>query len=245
MKRCAKCDQTYNDGTLNFCLLDGTQLIETASEPTVVVPKGRETAPPTVVVRNASKGTAVMWGVAAGMLVLIIGSAVAAFLAYTFWESGTNARTDRPAAVNSQPPKGNSSEPTPARSPASVPVPGQTPSPLAEPSGSPELESDEVTPIAWSTAAVTFKGETGTTYTFACPENGTRGVVWGSDVYTADSSICTAAVHAGVITLEDGGEVTMEFRPGRQTYGSTERHGITSISFGEYGRSFVVRRPGL
>ncbi|HVF46083.1 MAG TPA: LCCL domain-containing protein [Pyrinomonadaceae bacterium] len=240
MKRCPKCDQTYNDGTLKFCLLDGTQLIETDSEPTVVIPKGRETSPPTVVVQRASKGTAVMWGVAAGMLVLLIGSVAAAFLAYTFWGSGANPRNDRPSAINTQTSKGSSTDPSRARSPEGAPVQAETPS---EPPASPELGRDEVTPIAWSTAAVTFKGETGKTYTFACPENGTAGIIWGSDVYTADSSICTAAVHAGIITLENGGEVTMEFRPGRQTYGSTVRNGISSISFGEYGRSFVVRRP--
>lgn len=243
MKRCAKCDQTYNDGTLNFCLLDGTQLIDTVSEPTLVIPKGRETSPPTVVVQRAPKGTAVMWGVAAGLLVVLIGGGLIAFLAYTFWGSDINRRNDRPSVVNTQTSKDSGAEPTPGRSPVSAPVPVETPGRAGEPTESPEPGRDEVTPIAWSTAAVTFKGETGKTYTFECPENGTSGIIWGSDVYTADSSICTAAVHAGVITLEDGGEVTLEFRPGRQTYGSTVRNGISSISFGEYGRSFVVRRP--
>ena len=68
-------------------------------------------------------------------------------------------------------------------------------------------------------------------------------MIWGVDVYTADSSICTAAVHAGIITMEEGGEVTVEFRPGRAVYGSTTRNGITSKNFGEYPHSFVVRKP--
>jgi hypothetical protein len=79
------------------------------------------------------------------------------------------------------------------------------------------------------------------TYTFECPPDGTASAVGGSDIYTADSSICTAAVHAGKITLADGGDVTIEYRPGRPTYGATTRNGITSNNFGEYSMSFVIR----
>jgi hypothetical protein len=99
----------------------------------------------------------------------------------------------------------------------------------------------DTTPIAWDTSAGGFSGATGRTYRFSCPADGTAQSIWGSDVYTDDSSICTAAVHAGVITRAQGGVVTIEIRPGRSTYGSTLRHGIKSVNFGEYGRSFVVR----
>jgi hypothetical protein len=108
----------------------------------------------------------------------------------------------------------------------------------------PDADNDEtgdVTPIGWDTPAGGFKGETGQTYRFSCPAAGETQAIWGSDVYTDDSSICTAAVHAGVITRAQGGLVTIEIRPGRSTYGSTLRHGIKSNNFGEYARSFVVR----
>lgn len=39
MKRCPQCNQTYDDGSLNFCLMDGTPLVATGSEPTVVLTK--------------------------------------------------------------------------------------------------------------------------------------------------------------------------------------------------------------
>lgn len=99
----------------------------------------------------------------------------------------------------------------------------------------------EITPIAWDTSAATFKGEKGQTYTFRCPAEGTAQTIYGSDIYTDDSSICTAAVHVGLITLERGGTVTIEIRHGRSTYGSTTRHGIKSNNWGEYGRSFLIR----
>jgi len=97
-------------------------------------------------------------------------------------------------------------------------------------------------PIAWDTTAGGFKGEPGKTYKFECPPNGTPQGVYGSDVYTDYSSICTAAVHAGVITLAEGGVITLEYRPGRDIYGTTTRHDIKTNPTGEYRRSFVVRR---
>ena len=51
--------------------------------------------------------------------------------------------------------------------------------------------------------------------------------VWGTDVYTDDSSICTAAVHAGLIEADDGGEVTFELAPGRDEYTGSEASAST------------------
>src|SRR5450432_633198 len=65
-------------------------------------------------------------------------------------------------------------------------------------------------PTRWETTASSLTGGVGTTFTLACTPAGTMHAVWGSDIYTADSSICTAAVHAGLITLERGGTVTIE-----------------------------------
>ena len=103
-------------------------------------------------------------------------------------------------------------------------------------------ESGDVTPIAWDTNAAGFKGEEGRTYRFRCPSDGTAGTIYGSDVYTDDSSICTAAAHAGIISIERGGRLEIEIRPGRSIYGSTTRHGIKSNTYGQWGRSFVVRQ---
>jgi len=104
-----------------------------------------------------------------------------------------------------------------------------------------ENGDSDVTPINWDTSAAGFQGEKGRTYAFRCPGEGSANTIYGSDTYTDDSSICTAAVHVGLITLERGGLVTIEIRPGRSTYGSTTRYGIKSTSWGEYARSFVIR----
>ena len=71
-----------------------------------------------------------------------------------------------------------------------------------------------------------------------CPADCGSNSVWGTDVYTDDSSICTAAVHAGEISLE-GGIVRIELRDGQTSYEASERNGIESSSYGNWGGSFV------
>jgi len=102
-------------------------------------------------------------------------------------------------------------------------------------------EADEQTPILWNTSASMISFEAGKTYKFKCPSNGKESTVWGTDIYTLDSSICNAAVHAGKLALESGGPVTIELRPGESSYKGTTRNGIKSNDYGQYGSSFVVK----
>src|SRR5262245_19802711 len=45
---------------------------------------------------------------------------------------------------------------------------------------------------------------------FSCPGGGQTGAtVWGTDLYTDDSAICAAAVHAGKIGTYSGGSVSV------------------------------------
>lgn len=92
----------------------------------------------------------------------------------------------------------------------------------------------------WRADARHLRGQLGHRYTYSCPMHGTPSTVWGTGVYTDDSSVCTAAVHAGRITLARGGTVTIEIRTGRSSYTGTTRHGITTRSYGSWPGSFVV-----
>ncbi len=59
----------------------------------------------------------------------------------------------------------------------------------------------------WTTNAVSWRGNNGQQFTFDCPPNGTiSSSLWGTDTYTDDSSICTAAVHASLISTSSGGD---------------------------------------
>ena len=93
----------------------------------------------------------------------------------------------------------------------------------------------------WATQADTLRGRNGKRFTFSCPAGGpASGRVWGTDLYTDDSSVCTAAVHAGAITIAAGGNVMIEIRPAATSYRGSVRNGIASKSYGYYAGSFVI-----
>ncbi len=94
----------------------------------------------------------------------------------------------------------------------------------------------------WGTNAKSATLQMGGRYSCNCPANGGAGSVWGTDIYTDDTSICTAAVHAGLISFQSGGRVIIEIRPGQSSYATTARYGITSTAYGQWGRSFVFVR---
>ncbi len=73
-----------------------------------------------------------------------------------------------------------------------------------------------------------------------CPAGSTSdfSTVWGTDTYTDDSSLCTAAVHAGAITLA-GGSIRVEAVDGLEAYEGSLRNGVESLDYGSWGRSFV------
>ena len=75
---------------------------------------------------------------------------------------------------------------------------------------SPPSSAGKGTPTTWEANATSLNGTDGETFTLACSPRGTAHSVWGSDIYTSDSSICTAAVHSGLITYQQGGAVTIE-----------------------------------
>ncbi len=71
-------------------------------------------------------------------------------------------------------------------------------------------------------------------------EAGRTGAVWGTGTYTADSRICRAAIHAGVIPPGGGGTVIVSPAPGQQAYRGTQANGITTTNFGPWRASFTL-----
>jgi hypothetical protein len=90
-------------------------------------------------------------------------------------------------------------------------------------------------------AARDVPGEPGQKRFVECPAGCAERyhAVWGSDLYSDDSSVCAAAIHAGAITAA-GGVVLFDFLPGRDGYAPSRRAGIESRSGRR--RSFQVRR---
>ncbi len=73
-----------------------------------------------------------------------------------------------------------------------------------------------------------------------------EGSVWGTDVYTLDTALAAAAVHAGVIQAGKTGVVTVKILPPRNAFVGTLRNGVASRNYAVYPGSFEFvkgRRP--
>jgi hypothetical protein len=98
------------------------------------------------------------------------------------------------------------------------------------------------TPATWSTNATTHScpADVGLQFSYTCPAGGPPGTAWGTDTYTHDSSICTAAAHVGRITVASGGTVRIQMAPGAASYTGTTRNGITTLSYPAWTCSYTI-----
>lgn len=90
----------------------------------------------------------------------------------------------------------------------------------------------------WAATAGGHRGEDGERFTYDCPADGEAHRIWGTELYTDDSSVCTAAVHVGLIAFEDGGEVEIEIAPGEDHYDGAFGNGVDSADWGSWNGSF-------
>ena len=81
----------------------------------------------------------------------------------------------------------------------------------------------------------------GTTYYFRVTGDAS-GSLWGSDVYTGDSVLATAAVHAGVLKPGETAVVRVTVMAPLTQYQGSVRHGVTSHDYGRYGTAYRVDR---
>lgn len=110
----------------------------------------------------------------------------------------------------------------------------------------PPVANASATPIGWRDSAELILGTVGERFPVECPayDGGPFPQIWGTDVYTADSSICVAAVHAGLITLQ-GGAFAIEILAGQEAYPGSARNGVLSNTWRSYPRSFGVRPSAI
>lgn len=235
MKVCPKCKAVAADENQAFCLMDGTPLVDAgASEPTLVMNRSEATV--TVPSHPRKKRTGLWIALLLGGFFVIGGlGGLLMFAAYKMGAESAAVKVNANGSASSTPKPSGTNKPTPQPTASAGASPEDTPSTVDQPS------SDAPTPISWTTNASFVKLENGLTYSFECPAGGTPGTVWGSGPYTADSSVCTAAVHAGKITLDKGGVVTILVGPGKQMYGATTQNGITTFNYGQYPHSISFK----
>jgi hypothetical protein len=71
----------------------------------------------------------------------------------------------------------------------------------------------------------------------------TDGSVWGTDAYTADSRLASAAVHAGTLREGERGLVRVTFLDGEGlTYEGSPRNGVQTYDYANYPLAYRVER---
>lgn len=84
-----------------------------------------------------------------------------------------------------------------------------------------------------------YRGQDGAIFSFEVT-GATAGSVWGDGVYTDDSALAAAAVHAGVLQPGETGRVDVEILPGQASYTGAESHGVISRDYGTWSGSYRV-----
>ncbi len=180
---------------------------------------------------NGKKEGGVVGQIAVGILVALIAGGTSPWWVDKLFPQ-QNPSSSLPTPTTSPTP----SQTTPSPSP-SVEVPAPIPSPTTTPT--PVVSEPAIPPLQWSDTASSLRGRLDQDFTYMCPSSGRVGTVYGTDVYTDDSSICSAAVHAGLITARDGGKVIIRIRPGENSYIASDRNGVRSNGYGGWGGSFI------
>jgi LCCL domain/Carboxypeptidase regulatory-like domain len=69
------------------------------------------------------------------------------------------------------------------------------------------------------------------------------GSIWGDGIYTDDSNLGVAAVHAGALRVGERGRVRITMLPGRSSYDGATRNGIASRTYNAWQGSYRVDIP--
>lgn len=84
-----------------------------------------------------------------------------------------------------------------------------------------------------------FRGQIGRTYLFHT-KGASTGTIWGAGIYTDDSPLAVAAVHAGVLKDGQDGVVRVTIQPGLPAYEGNLQNNLQSNPYGPFPGSYTV-----
>ena len=84
-----------------------------------------------------------------------------------------------------------------------------------------------------------YRGQVGQSFVFEVTGR-TDGTVWGSGIYTDDSMLAAAAVHAGVLKPGEKGLVRVTIQPGLSAYTADTQNGVTTTPYGAWEGSYTI-----
>jgi hypothetical protein len=86
-------------------------------------------------------------------------------------------------------------------------------------------------PIADSTTTMmAYNNQIGQTFVFQVTGD-TSGRVWGTDIYSSDSALATASVHAGLLRPGQSGRIKVTMVQAPTVFQGSTRNGVTSLEW--------------
>jgi len=79
----------------------------------------------------------------------------------------------------------------------------------------------------------------GSTYYFRVT-GASEGSLWGTDIYTGDSTIAMAAVHAGLVKTGEAAVIRVTSVAPPPDFNGCPRHGVQSHDFGRFGSAYTL-----
>jgi hypothetical protein len=89
---------------------------------------------------------------------------------------------------------------------------------------------------------VAYRGQNGSTFNVQLTGAMSGGSVWGTGLFTDDSFLRMAVVHAGLLVPGETGIVTVTVQPGQASYFGSSRNGIASSDYPAYVGSYSLSR---
>jgi hypothetical protein len=108
----------------------------------------------------------------------------------------------------------------------------------------PGLPEDEAPPVHAEPdpgTLTSFNAKIGESFHFRVTGE-TTASIWGTDVYTTDSRLATAAVHAGALKAGQTGIVKVTMLASPPAFTGSTRNGITSMGYGPFTAAYKVSK---
>jgi hypothetical protein len=104
----------------------------------------------------------------------------------------------------------------------------------------PQVDIANVEPDPGSLTA--YHASIGKTFAFKVTGRA-EGFIWGTGVYTTDSSLATAAVHAGALKPGETGVVRVTIMASPPAFTGSTQNGVTSNPYGMYAAAYEILVP--
>ncbi|MEX2174654.1 MAG: LCCL domain-containing protein [Pirellulaceae bacterium] len=85
-----------------------------------------------------------------------------------------------------------------------------------------------------------YESQPGKVLAFTVSGVAVGGNVWGTDVYTTDSLLAIAAVHAGVVKVGETGVVRVKMQASPASFAGSTRNNITTSNYGRYSGAYEI-----